>query len=66
MVIQTNSSVWLVFRGTEWPSIDPIDIKQDEKVGRAAAVQGATWTNRGMPCATPGLGTAARARPALC
>lgn len=32
MVIQTNASVWLVFRGTEWPTSDPVDILQDAKV----------------------------------
>lgn len=33
MIIQTNDSVWLVFRGTEWPTLDPVDILQDAKVG---------------------------------
>ena len=37
MIIQTNSTVWLVFRGTEWPTLDPVDIYQDEQVGAANA-----------------------------
>ncbi|KAI7842169.1 hypothetical protein COHA_004192 [Chlorella ohadii] len=55
MIIQTNDSVWLVFRGTEWPTLDPVDILQDAKVnltnidlaGNTAGVHSGMWADLG-------------------